>query len=113
MKPRTKNGRLSSVPSEPHAVPIGDLIDVCQDKLIHRVATWGETSRNTFGAGSCAKPELKATTVCGLTTSRVRFPRSINGERCPFCWPNYFDQVPKRGPSLRVIRGYSNKDIPF
>jgi len=115
MSRKHKSGRLSPVSNELHAIPVDDPIEVSQDNLIHKVASWVDIPRNTFGIGNCVRPDLRAITVCGIGTTRMRFSRSLQGERCPVCWPSYFERLPNRKPSLRVVRGCrkTDEDIPF
>lgn len=114
MTRRRTSDRLSSVQNVLQSVPIGEPIAVSQDKLTHRVAAWFDTDKILYGQGNCAKPELKAQTVCGIITNRMRFTESLNDDRCPICWPRAVDQVPKKPPHLYVVQGHrTDENIPF
>jgi hypothetical protein len=83
---RTKLG-VSLISHQVYPVAIGEPILVPGRRGIHKVAAWFEVPR-IYGVGKVARPDLRATTTCGLETERLRRRSPIEGTACPVCWPN-------------------------
>ena len=112
-----KRNRLAPVPPVWFEVQVGEALRVRGEPYVHKVASWG-TNPRIYGVGEVPHPELRAITVCGLETERMRQRYPKGGKACPGCYQIGRDHRIPGLPVWHGLRLVTNKrpddeDIPF